>query len=339
LLSVIIPAYNTETYLANALDSVLAGRTINDGIEVVVVDDGSTDGTAALAQRYVEAYPGMIRLVSQPNDGHGGAINTGLGEVTGRYLKILDSDDWFDSSALTTMLATLRRFAERGETVDLVVNNYVYEKKGKRHKTVVRYRHALPRRQIVTWDQTHRFGKKQYMLMHALTYRTDVVRASGLRLPEHTFYVDNLYALIPLHKVQTLYYLDVDLYRYLIGRDGQSVQEDVMLGRIDQQLRVNWMMIEHLSHVSVSEPRLQSYRLHYLQIMCTISSMLLLRSGTPEALQQKRMLWRRMRLLDPELYHDLRWSLLGQACNLPGRSGRYTSVLTYQLAQRFIGFS
>lgn len=330
VLTVVVPAYNAEDYLARALDSVVG---LSPEIEVLVVDDGSTDGTAALAQSYVDR--GLVRLVRQPNGGHGSAINAGLAHATGTHLKVLDADDWFDRDALATVLDTLR---ERPD-LDLLVSNFVYEKVGKKHKTVVRYEGALPPGEPLTWDRTGTFAKRQYLMMHALTYRTAVLRAVGLRLPAHTFYVDNLYALIPLHRVRSLYYLDVDLYRYFIGRADQSVQESVMLRRLDQQLRVNWLMIEHVARTPVAEPRLARYLRHYTEIICAVSSILLIRAGTEEALAEKDRLWSRLRSADPMLYRRVRWSALGQISNLPGRTGRRVSVLAYRVAQRAIGFS
>jgi glycosyltransferase involved in cell wall biosynthesis len=336
LLSVVVPAYNAEAYLARALDSVVG---LGPEVEVLVVDDGSTDGTAALAQGYVERFGASVRLLSKPNGGHGSAINTGLDHARGQYLKVVDADDWLDRQALSRALATLRGMVAEGRQVDLLVTNFVYEKVGKRTKTVVRYTGALPRGRELTWDKTRRFAKRQYLMMHALTYRTAVLREAGLRLPEHTFYVDNLYALVPLHRVRTLFYLDVDLYRYFIGRADQSVQEAVMLRRLDQQLRVNWLMLQHVSQTRVPDRRLRRYLLHYVEIICAVSSILLIRAGTDATLDEKDRLWARLRAADPWLYRRVRWSVLGQISNLPGPAGRRASVLAYRVAQRAIGFS
>lgn len=336
LLSVVIPAYQAQDCLARALDSVVG---FGDEVEVIVVDDGSTDGTADLARRYVERFAGQVHLLSKPNGGHGSAINAGLERATGTYLKVVDADDWLDRDALAQVLATLRAQVADGGGVDLLVSNFVYEKVGKRRKTAVRYRGALRRGRVSTWAQTRHFGKRQYLMMHALTYRTDVLRRSGLRLPEHTFYVDNLYALVPLSHVHTLYYLDVDLYRYFIGRPDQSVQESVMLRRLDQQLRVNWLMLDHVTGTLAHDRRLRRYQLHYVEIICAVTSILLLRAGTAQALAEKEALWSQMRAQDPELYRKVRWSGLGQMCNLPGATGRRVSVLAYRVAQRAIGFS
>lgn len=336
VLSVVVPAYNAEAYLRRSLDSLVG---LGPDVEVLVVDDGSTDGTAALAHQYVERHPGEVRLLRKPNGGHGSAINVGLDHARGAYLKVVDADDWLEREAFVAVLDTLRGFVAARADVDLLVSNFVYEKQGKKNKTAVRYGGALPRGRVLRWSQTHRFAKRQYLMMHALTYRTDVLRRSGLRLPEHTFYVDNLYALVPLAHVSTLYYLDVDLYRYFIGRPDQSVQEPVMLRRLDQQLRVNWLMLDHVSRSPVTDRRLHAYLLHYLEIICAVSSILLIRSGTRQSLAEKDRLWRELRRHDPWLYRKVRWSVLGQISNLPGPAGRRVSILAYRMAQRVVGFS
>jgi glycosyltransferase involved in cell wall biosynthesis len=338
VLTVVVPSYNAEAWLARCLDSMVGA---GPDVEILVVDDGSTDGTAALGARYAERHP-EVRVISKRNGGHGSAINTGLEHARGAYLKVVDADDWLDRDALAAVLSTLRGFVADDAGVDLLVSNFVYEKVGKKRCTVVRYRGALPRRRVLGWEQTRRFGKRQYLMMHALTYRTQVLRDAGLRLPEHTFYVDNLYAFVPLNHVHRLFYLDVDLYRYFIGREDQSVQEAVMLRRLDQQLRVNWLMMRHVHETRQGpavEPRLHSYLLHYFAITCAVSSILLIRSGTPASLAEKDRLWRELRAEDPCLYRTVRWSGLGQLTNLPGRTGRRVSVLAYRAARRAIGFS
>lgn len=336
VISIVVPAYNAAAYLERALNSLVG---FGPEVEILVVDDGSTDRTAELAQEYVDRFGPQVRLLRKPNGGHGSAINTGMDHARGLYLKVVDADDWLDREAFAQVLSTLRTWVAEGREVDLLVSNFVYEKVGKRTKTAVRYDGALPRGRVLTWSQTRRFGKRQYLMMHALTYRTEVLREVGLRLPEHTFYVDNLYALVPLARVRTMFYLDVDLYRYFIGRADQSVQESVMLRRLDQQLRVNWMMLEHISQTPVRDRRLHRYLLHYVEIICAVSSILLIRAGSPTALVEKDRLWARLRAQNPWLYRRVRWSILGQISNLPGPAGRRVSVLAYRAAQRAIGFS
>lgn len=327
-LTVVVPAFNAEGWLERCVDSLLAAQARD--IEVVIVDDGSTDTTGTIADLYEAAHPGIVRVIHKPNGGHGSAINTGIDHAQGEYIKVVDSDDWVDVPALEELLQTLRTFIAAGNGIDLVVSNFVYEKVGRRRKRAVRYRNVLPMGRTFTWDEVGKFRTSQFLMMHSLVYRTAVLRECGIRLPEHTFYVDNLYVYEPLMHVQSLYYLDVDLYRYFIGRPDQSVNEQVMIRRIDQQLKVNRMLMDvEVSPYEVS-PALYRYLLHHLQIVCVISSTMLLRSGRDEDFARKVELWREIRYDDPDVYRRLRRTTLGHLVNLPGRPGRRASVAMYR---------
>ena len=160
-----------------------------------------------------------------------------------------------------------------------------------------------------------------------------------MKLPEHTFYVDNIFAFQPMQYVKTLYYLDVNLYRYYIGRVDQSVNEKVMLGRMDQQLRVNKIMIDCYEPKRLTQKQHKNYMVHNLSIIMAVSSILLLRKNDEESLEQRKELWQYLKSKDAWLYYKTRHSLLGRAVNLPGKSGRKASVLCYKVAQRLYGFN
>lgn len=335
-LSVIVPSYNSAAFMHRCIDSLLTG---GEDLEILIVNDGSVDATGNVADAYADRYPDVVRAIHKPNGGHGSAINAGIAVARGRYLKVVDSDDWVDPQALATMLATLRRLDTREGGVDMVLSNFVYEKSGRRWRKAVRYRRALPRGRVFGWDEVGRLHKTQYFLMHSIVYRTDLLREIGLELPEHTFYVDNIFAYMPLPSVRRMYYLDVDLYRYFIGREGQSVSEQVMISRLDQQLRVNRMMMEHVAReVPPSHPAYR-YMTHYLEIVCAVSSTLLLRSGTAEAIAAKEALWRGIRAEDELLHRRLRRGALGQIINLPGKPGRRVTLAAYRAAQWAVGFN
>ena len=208
LLSVAVPCYNSQDYMRHCVETLLTG---GEEIEILIVDDGSKDGTAAIADELAQAHPAAVRAIHQENAGHGGAVMTGIRNAVGLYFKVVDSDDWVDTDALARILSVLRDFSRMEKPVDLLVSNYIYDKVGVTHKKVIRYGSALPRDRVLGWDGAGRFRKGQYLLMHALIYRTELLRQSGLELPKHTFYVDNLFAYVPLASVETMYYLDVDL--------------------------------------------------------------------------------------------------------------------------------
>jgi glycosyltransferase involved in cell wall biosynthesis len=336
LLSIVVPCYNSEDYLARCIDSLLPG---GESVEIIIVNDGSTDATALQADEYARRYAGIVRVIHQKNKGHGGAVNAGIQAARGCYLKVVDSDDWVDATAYQRILKALERFVAEDEQVDLLISNYVYEKDGVERKTVMRYKGILPENRLFTWNDIGRFRKGKYLLMHSMIYRTSVLRASGLRLPEHTFYVDNLFAFLPLPYVDTMYYIDVDFYRYYIGREDQSVNEAVMIKRIDQQIRVNKLMLTSLNVLEVSPVKRQYYMLTYLEIITAVTSILLIRSRTAENLRKKKEFWQSIHEEDPALYRRLRYGIFGVILNLPGKLGRTISELLYQAAQRIYGFN
>jgi hypothetical protein len=251
---------------------------------------------------------------------------------------VVDSDDWVDAEAYGAVLRALRSFAPEA-LPDMVVSNFVYEKAGKKYKKTMRYTNVLPVGRIFTWADVGRFRKGQYMLMHAIIYRTKMLQDCGLVLPRHTFYVDNLYAFIPLRDVRTMYYLDVDFYRYFIGRADQSVHEATMIRRIDQQLHVNRLMITGLDLQTIAEKQRRAYMFHYLEIITIISSILLQRSGTEANERKKRALWAFIRARNKPLYNKLRYRLMGQIVHLPGATGRSIASSVYKITRRVVGFN
>ncbi|MCR4658291.1 MAG: glycosyl transferase, partial [Lachnospiraceae bacterium] len=260
--------------------------------------------------------------------------------------------------AYLAVLRKLKELVRLGTVVDMFICNFVYEKEGKKRKKVMTFGTALPRDSVFTWDDVRIFKPGQYMLMHSVIYRTRLLADCGLSLPSHTFYVDNLFVFQPLAYVKTMYYMDVNLYRYYIGREDQSVNEQIMIGRIDQQIKVNKLMIDYMASIrgrdaqktqgseseKAAKPRTlkrkqEKYMLSYLDIMMTISSILLIKEGSAESLAKKKELWNYLKDTDPGDYIRLRFSLCGTNMNLPGRGGRKISVMEYKIAQRFIGFN
>ena len=336
LLSVAIPSYNSESYMRNCIESLLPG---GEEVEIIVVNDGSKDGTAAIADEYAAKYPTIVKAVHQENGGHGEAVNAGLRNATGLYYKVVDSDDWVNKEAYLKILETLAKLVKSGEMIDMLISNYVYEKEGKARKKVMQYRSAFPKDQVFTWDDVKFLHVGQYILMHSVIYRTQMLKDCALELPKHTFYVDNIYVYHPLPYVKKMYYMDVNFYRYYIGRGDQSVNEKVMIGRIDQQLRVNKILIDDCDVWKIKNKKLRNYMISYLEIMMTVSSILAIRSKTEENLAKKKELWQYLKAKDVRLYKRIRRSILGNTMNLPGRSGRTISVAAYKIAQMVVGFN
>ena len=335
-ISFAIPCYNSEAYMAQAIESILPG---GEDVEILIVNDGSKDRTVEIGKEYEEKYPGIVKLINKENGGHGDAVNAGLAHASGKYFKVVDSDDWVDRISLMKILNVLKNFEEEEQEVDMLIANYVYEKVGMEHKKVIRYDNVLPENQILKWDEIGQFHIGQYILMHSVIYRTDMLKLCQLTLPKHTFYVDNIYVYYPLPHVRTLYYMNVDFYRYFIGREDQSVNEKVMISRIDQQIFVTKTMIDMYELRRIQSKKLRKYMLNYLAIMMTVSSILCIRSKKKENLEKKKELWQYLKQKDYGVFMKIRYGILGQTMNLPGRSGRKVSSMAYVVARRLIGFN
>lgn len=337
-ISFAIPSYNSQEYMSHAIESILVG---GEDVEIIIVNDGSSDDTSKIAHEYEEKYPTIIKAVDKENGGHGDAVNSGLTHATGKYFKVVDSDDWVDAEALQKILEFLKKLESEDEEVDMLISNYVYEKVGATHKKCIHYRNVLPQNKIFKWEEIGRFHLDQYILMHSVIYRTAMLKLSQLELPKHTFYVDNIFVYWPLPYVKKMYYLDVDFYRYFIGRDDQSVNETVMISRIDQQIRVNEIMIDlYAKHESTfSCPQLKEYMLHYLETIQMVTSVLLMKMNTPESEKMRDDLWHYLEEKSPEGYKALKSSVLGKISKSHNKLSHKLTMGGYKIAQKWIGFN
>jgi len=336
LMTAVIPCYNSAAYMSHAIETLLSGG--ND-MEIIIVNDGSVDDTQKIAESYQEKYPNIIRVISQENGGHGEAVNTGLANATGLYFKVVDSDDWVNEEALAQIMKVLKELIAEGNSPDLFLANYVYEKVGAKKKKVIRYQRALPKDRIFTWDEIMHFKQSQNILMHSTIYRTKLLQNCGIVLPKHTFYVDNIFVYQPLPFVKTLYYMDVNLYRYFIGRSDQSVNEQVMIRRIDQQLKITKIMIESHDIFQIKSKKLKNYMIKYLSMMMAVSSVFLIKEGSEESLVKKEELWNYLKKYDRRLYKKIRSQILGRSMNLPGKFGRKVVEVGYNITRKIYGFN
>jgi len=197
LITFAVPCYNSADYMDKCVRSLLAGGS---DIEIILVDDGSTkDDTPAICDRYAAEHPDIVKVIHQENGGHGEGVNQGLRHASGVYYKVVDSDDWLDEEALHAVLNKLREFVGKGHPLDLMIANYVYEHAEDNTQKVMGYSNVFPTNKVFTWKDIGRFGPSQYLLMHSVIYRTEMLRQSGVELPKHTFYVDNIFVYQPLH--------------------------------------------------------------------------------------------------------------------------------------------
>ena len=338
ILTVAIPCYNSEAYMSKCIESLLPARA---DLEILIIDDGSKDGTAAIADAYEAQYPGVIRAIHQENGGHGEAVNTGIANATGTYFKVIDSDDWADDDALPKVIDRMKELAFSGTYVDMFLVNFIYDKAGARRKKTMHLRHAFPVDEVFDWSAMRHMKQTQYILMHNVFFRRQILLDSGLHLPDHTFYVDNIFAFQPYPYVNSIYYMDVDFYHYFIGREDQSVNEQIMIGRIDQQIKVNKIMIDIMAEQNFKgkDKNVKKYMYIYLDKIMGVTSAICLVSGTEENLRKKKEVWAYLKKKSLPMYLHLRKTPMGIILNLPGWFGRKTSVRGYKIARKLMGFN
>ena len=337
LITFAVPCYNSAAYMRHCIETLLSA---GEQAEIILVDDGSVkDETPAICDEYAAKYPTIVKAIHQENGGHGEGVNQGIRNATGLYYKVVDSDDWLDTDCLKKVLAKLTTLVEHHTAPDLMICNYVYEHVEDGTSHTVRYTNVFPQNRLFTWMHVGHFRPDQNLLMHSVMYRTQVLRDCGLHLPEHTFYVDNLFAFVPFPYVKKMYYMNVDFYHYFIGRSDQSVNETVMISRIDQQIRVNKLMIDCMAAQSHEHTKLRKYMLNYLSIVTTVTSILLIRMDSKDADAMKDELWKYMKKKDPLTYTTLRRGLLGIAMNMRSKVGRKIAVAGYKISQKIYGFN
>lgn len=227
ILSVIIPSYNCPKFLDKGIPTFLDPAVI-DSLDIIIVNDGSTDNTAEAAEKYCRLYPNSIRLITQPNKGHGGALNTGCAAAVGKYLRVVDADDWVETQNLASFVDFLRSCES-----DVVLNHY---------RTVNISNGEIKDRRIPAeaFSQPVSLGDmmadrvhyEQALALHGISYRTKFYQEKGIRLSEHVFYEDVEYTTIPCCFARTIAFADLFLYQYRIGDVQQSVSDASQLKRI-----------------------------------------------------------------------------------------------------------
>ncbi len=302
-----VPCYNSQEYMRKCIESLLAG---GEEVEIVIVNDGSKDDTISIAREYEEKYPTIVRVVDKENGGHGSGVNAGLALAQGLYYKVVDSDDWVDAEAYRKLLATIRRHEEEKDLPDLYIVNYVYEHVADNTRHVSKYDKKLPADTMTDWDGVKPFRFSLMLLMHSLVYKTEVLREQcGLVLPEHTFYVDDIYSYVPLPYTRKIYYLDIDFYRYFIGRADQSVNIVNMVKRFEMQKRVMLAMTDAWTYDDIKkQPKgLKKYMFHALADYMVTTLLFICAEDSPERREAHKSMWAHIKERDRKLYYKLRY--------------------------------
>lgn len=236
-LSIIIPTYNMEKYLHKCLDSLLVSK-MPERLEVIVVNDGSKDSSLSIAREYESKYPGIFRAIDKPNGNYGSCINRGLREATGKYVKILDADDWFDTKALDGLLDVMS-----GLDVDLVVSDYMLVSDDTRMQ---RRGYGLQAGVEIPVSECFDIARVGMFEMHAIAYKRENLLKMEYRQSEGISYTDLEWATIPMSSVGRVYYFNKPVYQYFIGREGNTMSVLYTSKWLKQALIVRKAMVESI---------------------------------------------------------------------------------------------
>lgn len=231
LLTVVVPMYQVEKYIAACLDSFVIPE-IMEFLEVLVINDGTKDESRKISIEYQKKYPETFRIIDKENGGHGSAINRGIDEASGKYFKVVDGDDWVDRDGFLHLMQHLEM-----TNADMVLSNYnwVDHLTGKTSIEVENICPGLSLEKSVPFEEV---ANRIFMKMHALTYRTEIIKRQPERLDEHCFYVDTEYMLFPLPFIKTVSGIPDFVYQYRVGMAGQSMSIENMQKRCDQHEKV-----------------------------------------------------------------------------------------------------
>lgn len=307
-----IPSYNSQEYMRHVIDNLVA---VGDDIEVIIVNDGSKDDTGKIADEYQAKYPTIVKAINKENGGHGSGVMAGIHNATGIFYKVVDSDDWVETKDVIAMLDLIKKHMQEGLDIDLYITNYVYEHANDNTRFVMHYRKCLPVDKAFTWKEMKHVRLETVFLMHSLMYRLTKLKASGMVLPNHTFYVDDIYAYIPLPYMDKIFYHDLDFYHYFIGRGDQSINYSIMCKRYEQQMRVFKIMFERYNYDELKQmvKPLYKYMWHFLMIIGAITIMTIV--GTKEDKKTRKIAykqyWDELKEKDPKLFKKFRKSLPG----------------------------
>lgn len=244
LLTIVIPSYNAERFLKNVMDR-LSHSVVLSKMEIIIVNDGSKDGTLAIAQHYQKTYPEDVIVVDKENGGHGSGINQGILHATGKYFKLVDADDWLDDNALTEVVTYLSHCED-----DLILTPY-YEYDDQRKtmskvdlNEIFNVKIQLERSQDVR-------VLKSIPPMHTIIYRTSILKKNfdQIVIDEHSFYVDVEYIIFPLVFIHTLSVLNKHLYCYRTNEPGQSTSIEGLIKNKAQHFSVLRHVNKYLSEI------------------------------------------------------------------------------------------
>lgn len=335
LISFCVPSYNSAGYLHFAIDSLLPG---GEDVEIIIIDDGSSDETGAIADAYQASYPSIVRSVHQVNGGHGEGINNALKLAKGIYFKVLDSDDWVDGQALRDLLADILATEAKA---DLYLTDYVYWQGRENRSQVISYAYLFKKSRTCGWNGLREFTFKGNLTLHSTMYKTEVLRASKVVLPKHVSYEDNFFVYAPMPYAKTISYLAVPFYQYLVGREGQSMEHATCVRKYHDYVLDGELVFDSVDIFAFkkSNPGLYRALYHHLVLNTMFPIVFARLNNSIEAKQDLKDFWAHLKASNPKQYRKLRFQSVLTWINFPGKLGAKVVKADYKLAHQIIKFN
>lgn len=300
--SFVIPSYNSEKFLNKAVDSLLPAKS---DIEIIIVNDGSKDNTIKIAKEYEAKYPDCVRVIDKENGGHGSGINAGLKIATGLYFKVIDSDDWADTEGLPKYIETIKANHKNKINPDLYFTKFLFD----RFDDGELFEHDLhkkfPKNRMFKFNEIQNFQVYEYIMLHMLTYKTELLKKMDLHCPEKVFYEDNYFNYAPLPYVETMYFIDINFYHYYVGRQGQSISIENMRKNYKHYVTVleETCKIHKFNELKTLEKKKFKFITHEFLIIWSLTMFNVTISGDPLKLWKPFKKW--FKENDPEYYKFL----------------------------------
>ena len=227
ILTVVVPTYNAEKYLEKNLNSLCVEELLSK-IEVIIVNDGSTDSSKNIAQKYADKYPDSYKVITKENGGHGSGINYGIMYAQGYYFKVLDADDWVEDGAFKNLVNYLKICDD-----DIVYSGFLWAFDNHSNDEDSFYKKPELKEPFgsVQYKQSYLFtdiAEKLYIKIHNLTIKTKILQENNISIDTHCYYVDTELITYPIPYVKTISFVEDNVYMYRIGRVGQSVSIEKM---------------------------------------------------------------------------------------------------------------
>lgn len=318
-LTVSIAAYNVEKYISRSVESCIISKDRQEHLEVIIVNDGSTDNTLNIALKYQEKYPDLIKVINKQNGGYGSTINSALAEANGKYFRLLDGDDWYDTGALEQFMDKLPDCDEDVIFTNLTMVNEAgvivkQERYGNEHEN---------KRYKISMNTSARWG------MHKMAVKTELLVQNNVRISEKCFYTDMEYVFNIIKYMETYICFDISLYQYSVGRDGQSVSRNGLISHKEDARKVLMREACIFNIVPNEGKRALMLKLMSIHAMLVIDSYLLSGSGKrhkkelmeldnyirkelPDVyeLVNEKKIYKLMRVLNYKFYCVFRWNAL-----------------------------